>query len=98
MSTLPAPDFVHDTTIAERFNSSMSKLESRKPQMFPRLNEAEIARLMRFGSICSWQDGQTVFAAGGNNPGMLLLLKGQIRISQCDGMGNNNTIVDHGPG
>ncbi|UUZ50056.1 hypothetical protein LP420_08505 [Massilia sp. B-10] len=52
--------------------------------------------MMRFGSICSWQDGQTVFAAGGNNPGVLL--QGQIRISQCDGMGNNNTIVDHGPG
>ncbi|HEY0064916.1 MAG TPA: FAD-dependent oxidoreductase [Telluria sp.] len=98
MSALTAPEFEHDTTIAERFHSSMSKMESRRDQMFPTLSEGDIARLTRFGAVRSWDDGATVFAAGGANPGMLVVLKGRLRITQCDGMGNNNTIVEHGPG
>ena len=98
MSTLPAPEFVSDSSIAERFQQSLQQFESRKPQMFPVFNAAEIARLMRFGSVRSWADGATVFAAGGANPGMLLVLEGRITIRQWDGMGNCNVIVEHGPG
>lgn len=98
MSTPTTPDFVSDSSIAERFQSSLNKFESRKPQMFPVLTEQEIARLMRFGTVRQWQDGQTVFSAGGANPGMMVVLSGRLRITQCDGMGNHNTIVDHGPG
>ena len=98
MATLPTPDFIPDTSVTERFNSSMGKFESRLPQMFPLLDAGEMARLQRFGTRRAWQDGEALFVAGGRNPGMLLIHAGQVRIKQCDGMGNDNTIVEHGPG
>ncbi|NHZ41112.1 FAD-dependent oxidoreductase [Massilia aquatica] len=98
MSTLPAPDFIPDNSIQERAQSSLSKYETRRDQMFPVLTHAEIARLRRFGKEGHWDDGQAIFEAGGGNPGMMIVLSGQVRISQCDGMGNSHTIVEHGPG
>jgi thioredoxin reductase (NADPH) len=98
MATLSNPDFVPDNSISERFQSSMSKLEARRAQVFPVLTQSEIDRLRRFGAVRHWADGEAIFVAGGKNPGMLLTLSGQVRISQCDGMGNDHKIVDHGPG
>jgi thioredoxin reductase (NADPH) len=98
MSDALPPDFAPDTSINERFQHSMEQFESRLPQMFPVLSEAEMARLARFGRRRQWQDGEAIFVAGGGNPGMLVIHAGRVRISQCDGMGNAQTIVEHGPG
>lgn len=98
MSDALSPDFVPDASINERFHQSMEQFESRLPQMFPVLSDAEMARLDRFGQRRQWQDGEAIFVAGGSNPGMLVIHAGQVRISQCDGMGNAQTIVEHGPG
>ena len=98
MATLSTPDFVPDNSISERVQNSLSKLESRRAQVFPVLTQGEIDRLRRFGAVHHWNDGEAIFIAGGKNPGMLVTLSGQVRISQCDGMGNHNKIVDHGPG
>ena len=98
MSSLPTPEFMPDNSITERFNSSMGKFESRLPQMFPVLSAAEMARLQRFGTVRQWEDGEAIFVAGGKNPGMLVIHAGGVRIKQCDGMGSDNTIVEHGPG
>ncbi len=98
MSTLPAPDFVPDPGATERVQESLNKFASRHAQIFPVLTENECARLQRFGSVRHWDDGAPIFVAGGKNPGMLVILSGQVRISQCDGMGNHIKIVDHGPG
>ncbi len=98
MSTLPTPEFVADSTIADRFQHTLSQLESRKHQMFPVLTEAEIARLRRFGEVRRWRDREAIFTAGGANPGMMVILGGRVCISQCDGMGSTNKIVEHGPG
>jgi thioredoxin reductase (NADPH) len=98
MATPTVPDFIPDNSITERFQSTLNKLESRIPQMFPVLTSTEMARLQRFGRMGHWEDGDTIFAAGGSNPGMMVILSGRVRISQYDGMGNCNTIVEHGPG
>lgn len=98
MANLPAPDFVYDSSIAERSQQQLGKLASRKPQMFPVLTEAEILRLRRFGTVCRWDDGEAIFSAGGASPGMMIILSGRVCISQCDGMGSNNKIVEQGPG
>jgi thioredoxin reductase (NADPH) len=98
MDTLPVPDFVPDNSAAERVQESLGKLASRREQIFPVLTSADCARLHRFGMARQWNDGEAIFVAGGKNPGMLVILSGQVRISQCDGMGNSIDIVEHGPG
>ena len=98
MADLPAPDFIPDTNVQERFESSMGKMESRMPQMFPVLSDAEIARLERFGAMRRWADGECIFSAGSEGPGMLVIRAGAVRVSQCDGMGSHHTIVEHGVG
>ena len=98
MDTTSVPDFVPDNSAAERVQESMNKLESRRAQIFPELTPSECARLQRFGSARHYEDGDAIFVAGGKNPGMLVILSGHVRISQCDGMGNSTKIVDHGPG
>jgi len=98
MADMPTPDFVPDNSIIERFQSSMGKFESRFPQMFPELTANEMARLARFGIPRQWKDGDVIFAAGDSNPGMFVILSGKMRISQCDGMGSDNTIIEHGYG
>ena len=61
--------------------------ESRRAQMFPVLAEHEIARISRFGSVRHYKRGERLFAAGEPGPGMFVLLKGVVAISQRDGLG-----------
>ncbi|MES2019120.1 MAG: FAD-dependent oxidoreductase [Pseudomonadota bacterium] len=98
MDTISAPDFAPDNSVTERMQQSLNKFSARSAQIFPELTPHERARLQRFGTLRHWNDGEAIFMAGGANPGMLVIMSGQVRISQCDGMGNSNKIVDHGPG
>lgn len=72
--------------------------ESRRPQMFPVLDEQEIARLSRFGEIKHFKKGDCLFTAGEPGPGMFVLLKGIVAINQRDGLGHIVPIVRQGPG
>jgi len=74
------------------------ELESRRHQMFPELTAAEIARVGRFGSVRTYQPGERLFTAGAPNPGMLVVLKGTVAISQRDGMGHVVPIAHQGRG
>jgi thioredoxin reductase (NADPH) len=74
------------------------ELESRRHQMFPELTAAEIARIGRFGSVRSYQPGERLLTAGAPNPGMLIVLKGTVAISQRDGMGHVVPIAHQGRG
>ncbi|MES2299282.1 MAG: FAD-dependent oxidoreductase [Pseudomonadota bacterium] len=87
-----APDFLPDTPAAS------STLAARRPQMFPQLSAAEIARLQRFGSERHWEDGQALFRAGHHGPGMVIILSGRVQISQADGLGRSTPVAEHGPG
>ncbi|MEO8136894.1 MAG: FAD-dependent oxidoreductase, partial [Betaproteobacteria bacterium] len=86
MASTPAPDNP----------SGIDK--SRRLQMFPVLTEQEIARISRFGTVVRYPRGSRLFAAGEKSPGMFVLLKGIVAISQRDGLGHVVPIVREGPG
>jgi thioredoxin reductase (NADPH) len=73
-------------------------IASRLPQMFPALTDAEISRMRRFGSLRHYPDGARLYAAGDRTPGMLVVLKGTVTVSQRDGLGHVAPIVRQGPG
>ncbi|MEO7493802.1 MAG: FAD-dependent oxidoreductase [Massilia sp.] len=99
MSTI-TPDFIPDQTASAPSGGAIagSSLASRAHQMFPTLSEADIARLRRFGAERAWADGDTIYGAGDDNPGMLLILAGRARVTQCDGLGRERDVAEHGPG
>ena len=63
-------------------------LAGRSEQMFPRLTDAEIARISRFGTKRHYARGARLFAAGEPAPGMFVILEGSVRMSQRDGLGH----------
>src|SRR5438552_18724601 len=75
-----------------------SELLARRHQMFPVLTDAEIARIRRFGTVRHYRRGERLFAAGKPGPGMFVVLKGVVAISQRDGLGHVVPIVHQGPG
>jgi thioredoxin reductase (NADPH) len=79
-------------------DAAPSELLSRRHQMFPRLSEAEIARMRRFGSVQRYARGARLLASGTAGPGMFVVLKGVVAISQRDGLGHVVPIVNQGPG
>ena len=75
-----------------------SELLTRRYQMFPVLTDAEIARIRRFGTVRHYRRGERLFAVGQPGPGMFVVLKGVVAISQRDGLGHVVPIVHQGPG
>ncbi|ATQ42669.1 FAD-dependent oxidoreductase [Caulobacter mirabilis] len=75
-----------------------STLDSRRPQMFPRLEPAEIDRIRRFGEPQRYAAGDRVYQAGETAPGMLLVLEGRLAITRRDVRDGQRLIVEHGPG
>jgi thioredoxin reductase (NADPH) len=73
-------------------------IEARRGQMFPVLSAADMARLERFGTDRAWAKGSSIVKAGETAPGLVFLRQGSIRVSQGDGAGARQTIIDHGPG
>src|ERR1700761_9822775 len=70
----------------------------RLEQTFPNLTEAEIARMRRFGERRSFKDGDLLFETGKPGPGMFVVLKGHVAITQRDGLGHVTPVIDQGPG
>ncbi len=75
-----------------------SELLSRRHQMFPVLSDAEMARMRRFGTEQAHPAGTRLITAGEPAPGMFVVLKGVIAVSQRDGMGHVTPIVQHSRG
>ncbi len=72
--------------------------DTRGAQMFPRLAPAEIDRLRRFGQTRSWGDGDIVVRTGDVSAGMLVILSGEVAITQQSEFADRQEIVVHGPG
>jgi thioredoxin reductase (NADPH) len=70
----------------------------RLEQTFPNLTEAEIARMRRFGELRSFKDGDLLFETGKPGPGMFVVLKGHVAITQRDGLGHVTPVIDQGAG
>ena len=70
----------------------------RYKQTYPELTEREIDRLRRFGVIKHYAEGERLFEAGKITCGMFVVLKGNVCISQRDGLGRVTPVVEQGPG
>jgi thioredoxin reductase (NADPH) len=75
-----------------------SELLSRRHQMFPVLSDAELVRMERFGTRQSHPRGARLTTAGEPGPGMFVVLRGVLAVSQRDGLGQVTPIVQHGRG
>lgn len=78
--------------------SSRPILHPRAEQMFPKLTSEEINRISRFGAERRYFDGELLFEAGKPGPGMFLVLSGQVVVTQRDGLGRRQPVVEQGPG
>jgi thioredoxin reductase (NADPH) len=72
--------------------------KNRTAQALPKLTSAEIKRIHRFGNLVCFREGEQLVEAGRSKFGIYVLLKGHVRVSRYDGLGNSSTITEHGPG
>jgi thioredoxin reductase (NADPH) len=70
----------------------------RYKQTYPELTAREIDRLRRFGAVKQYPQGERLFEAGKITCGMFVVLKGQVCISQRDGLGHVTPVIGQGPG
>ena len=68
-------------------------IRGRMHQMFPQLSAADIARMRSFGEIRHYPAGARLYTAGEAAPGMFVILRGSVTISQRDGLGSIVPIV-----
>jgi thioredoxin reductase (NADPH) len=73
-------------------------LATRGHQIFPILGAADLQRMRRFGVPRRWQDGECVFRACVDSPGMVVVLGGRLVCSRTDALGQRVEVVDYGPG
>ena len=64
---------------------SGTTIETRGPQMFPRLSDEEIARLGKFGEARSYRAGDYIVRVGEPGPGLMLILSGEVEVTQHTG-------------
>src|SRR6201747_1796751 len=76
----------------------MSTIDNRNEQMFPKLTPNEIDRLHRFGEVRHYPPGEALFVTGSVAPGMCVLIKGSVRVTQRDPLGHSAPILEQGPG
>src|SRR5271156_4620905 len=73
-------------------------IETRYDQMFPTLESSEIDRVRRFGSVRSFEVGETVIKAGDVASGFAIILAGRIEAVRRDGTGQEIPIVSQNAG
>jgi len=73
-------------------------LETRRDQMFPRLEPEEVERVRRFGEVRAYAAGEALFRTGDAGLGMFIILAGEVAISRKDAEGRDALIVEEGPG
>lgn len=71
---------------------------NRGEQMFPTLTVTEIERVRRFGTPCSFQDGEMLVRVGEPGHGLTIILSGHVDVTRRDQAGGNTHIVTHEPG
>src|ERR1700693_2731182 len=76
----------------------MSTIDTRREQMFPKLEPREIDRLRRFGDVRRYSASEALFVTGEIAPGMAVLIKGSVRVTRRDPLGPRAPIVEQGAG
>ncbi len=77
---------------------TQSIIETRRQQMFPILEPAEIVRVRRFGKVRTYGAGEALAKVGQVGLGLTIILAGNVDITQRDQSGRRTAIVTHGPG
>jgi thioredoxin reductase (NADPH) len=77
---------------------TQSIIDTRRHQMFPTLEPAEIERVRRFGEVRSYGAGEALAKAGEVGHGLTIILAGKVDVTQHDESGPHKLIVTHGPG
>jgi len=75
-----------------------STIETRRHQMFPKMDERDIARLRRFGEVRHFAPGAAIMKAGEVAEGLAVVLKGVIDVRKGGAVSQRQPIVQHGPG
>jgi thioredoxin reductase (NADPH) len=75
-----------------------ASLGQRRYQLFPTLSASDLERIHRFGEEIRFASGDTVLTAGGESPGMMVILDGTVEVTGRDAQGDKIAIVTHGPG
>jgi thioredoxin reductase (NADPH) len=70
-------------------------IATRGAQMFPTLTPDEMARLRRFGEVSQFRQGEALATVGKSGLGLILILNGEVEISQHDEIGERTHIVTH---
>jgi len=76
----------------------MPGFDPRDERMFPKLNSAEIDRLLRFGQMQRYSKDQPLFVTGEIAPGMFVVKVGRVKMTRRDPLGHLAPIVERGPG
>ncbi len=66
--------------------------------MFPQLEPAEIDRLRRFGDERSYGAGERLATAGEIGPGLVVILSGEVSVTQHSFLDADQPIVTHSAG
>jgi len=72
--------------------------ETRREQVFPILEPAEVERLRRFGTPRSYAAGEALIRIGEAGHGLTLVVTGEVEVVQRDGLGHRRALVTYGPG
>ena len=79
--------------------SRQPTIDARRHEMFPTLEPAEVERLRRFGSVRSFHAGEPLQASVGRmGLGVIIVLAGNVDITQRNRSGSGTQIVTHGTG
>jgi len=93
-----SPQFGAEASPDEQVPSIAASIGQRRHQIFPVLTPQEIKRLLRFGTVRTFDNGVRILEAGFTPFGMVLTLSGKMASYRYDGLGNSSLIVEHGPG
>ena len=73
-------------------------IDTRRAQMFPTLDRAEIERLRRFGEPRRYDAGEALVRIGQTGHGLTLIVSGKVTVTGHDQLGHGETIVTYGAG
>ena len=72
--------------------------EQRHDQIYPTLDPLEIERVRRFGNLRSFPAGESLWTIGQVASGLMVILAGEVAVTERDHFGNNKLIAIHGAG
>src|SRR5262249_21680485 len=77
---------------------TQSIIESRRNQIFPVLETADIERMRRFGTLRSFGAGEVLASAGQVADGLTIILAGKVEIGRHNKLADHEPIAIAGPG